>query len=58
MDITLVQEYLADICKGKVPQSLIDEVEFLYEEIEDVKKRLECLEIIGNIRVIFDDDIE
>ena len=40
LDIGLVNEYIQEICKGIVPQSLIDEVEYLYEENEYSVERL------------------
>lgn len=56
-DIALTQEYLSDICKGIVPQSLIDFVEFLYsEEVDNIKERLELVDVIGNEHVYFSFD--
>lgn len=39
MDDALVNDYLADLCEGKVNNWLIDYVDELYEEMEDIKKR-------------------
>lgn len=59
IDIALIQEYLASICEGEVPQSLIDEVEFLYqEEIDDIKERISLMGVIGNERIFFEEDME
>ena len=54
LDIGLVNEYIQEICKGIVPQSLIDEVEYLYEENEYSVERLEMVDAIGNTDIIFD----
>lgn len=62
MDDALVNDYLADLCEGKVNNWLIDYVDELYEEMEDIKKRKErkeLLALIGNRSVLFDfDDFE
>lgn len=57
MDDALVNDYLADLCEGKVNNWLIDYVDELYEEMEDIKKRKErkeLLALIGNRSVLFD----
>lgn len=54
LDIGLVNEYIQEICKGIVPQSLIDEVEYLYEENEYSVERLKMVDAIGNTDIIFD----
>lgn len=59
LDDALINEYLADLCEGKVNESLIDYVEDLYEEIEDVKQvknRRNLLSLIGDRDVYFDCD--
>ncbi|MDA8227410.1 MAG: hypothetical protein M0T74_06840 [Desulfitobacterium hafniense] len=54
IEIAFVQEYLASICEGEVPQSLINEVEVLYEEdVEDIKERINIINVIGNEHIIF-----
>lgn len=62
MDDALVNDYLADLCEGKVNDWLIDYVDELYEEMKDIKKRKErkeLLALIGNRSVLFDfDDFE
>lgn len=62
MDDALVNDYLADLCEGKVNDWLIDYVNELYEEMKDIKKtkeRKELLALIGNRSVLFDfDDFE
>lgn len=54
LDIGLVNEYIQEICKGIVPQSFIDEVEYLYEENEYSVERLKMVDAIGNTDIIFD----
>ena len=57
MDDALVNDYLADLCEGKVNDLLIDYVDELYEEMEDIKKRKErkdLLSLIGDRSVLFD----
>ena len=39
MDDALVNDYLADLCEGKVNNWLIDYVDELYEEMEDNKEK-------------------
>ena len=62
LDDALINDYLADLCEGKVNDTLIDYVDELHEEIEDKKQRKErkeLLSLIGNRSVIFDyDDFE
>ena len=56
-DDGLVNEYLEDLCAGKVNDSLIDYVDDLHEDIEDKvkrKERKELLSLIGNCSVCFD----
>lgn len=57
-DIALANDYLADICKGNIPHALVDEVESIYEDIENRKERLEYVEIVGKRNLFFDDDEE
>ena len=47
IDMGMLQEYLSEIIKSEIPQQLIDELEYLYEDI-DIKERLEMLECVGN----------
>ncbi len=49
-----MNEYICEICKGIVPQFLIDEVEDLYLENRYSVERLELVDVIGNTDVIFD----
>ena len=62
MDDALVNDYIADLCEGKVNDWLIDYVDELYEEMEDINKRKErkdLLSLIGDRSVLFDfDDFE
>ena len=56
-DDALVNDYLTDLCEGKVNDSLIDLIDDLHEEIEnkeDRKERHELLSLIGNMSVFFD----
>lgn len=58
-DDSFVNEYLEDLCAGKVNDSLIDYVDDLYEGIEDKaqkKEREELLSLIGNCSILFDLD--
>ncbi len=57
LDEALINEYLSDLCEGKVNDTLIDYVDELYDEIEDKKQRKErkeLLSLIGNRSVLFD----
>jgi len=57
LDVAFVNEYLSEVIKGNIPQSLIDEVETIYDEMEmDWKERLHLIDAIGNIDVNFDND--
>lgn len=59
LDDSLLNEYLEDLCVGRVNDSLIDYVDDLYEEIEDKtlrKERKELLSLMGNCSVMFDFD--
>lgn len=58
-DDSFVNEYLEDLCAGKVNDSLIDYMDDLYEGIEDKaqkKEREELLSLIGNCSILFDLD--
>ncbi|WP_241139345.1 hypothetical protein [Bacillus mycoides] len=59
IDIANIKGYLSSIISGKVPQDLLYEIEELYsdEDIkEELKNRLEQLEIIGNKYITFYDE--
>jgi hypothetical protein len=56
LDVALVQDYLSRILKHDVPQSLIDEIDTLYEDMEEVGSRIQMLSIIGDERIIFLED--
>lgn len=61
LDDGLINDYIADLCEGKVNDSLMDYVEDLHNEIEDKdcrKDRKELLSLIGNPSVCFDWDDE
>lgn len=53
-DPALVNEYINDISNGSIPQTLVDEVETLYQENNYKKDRHELVDVIGNTRVDFD----
>lgn len=53
-DPALVNDYINEISKGTIPQSLIDETETLYIESNYSKDREEQIEIIGCSDVDFD----
>lgn len=56
-DDSFVNDYLEDLCAGKVNDSLIDYVDDLYEDIEKKaqrKEREELLSLIGNSSILFD----
>ena len=50
MDVGVLQEYLAEVLVGNIPQGLIDEVSTCYEMAESgfVKDRLDKLKLVGN----------
>ena len=54
IDVNLINEYLSALSMGNIPQTLIDEVETLYEEIEHPKKRIELISLIGDTCVAFE----
>ena len=54
LDIGLLNEYICEICKGAVPQFLINEVEDLYRENGYSAERMELVDVIGNTDIIFD----
>ena len=53
-DIALLNEYINELSKGTVPQSLIDEIDTLYEENHYFNNREEEINAIGNTSVDFD----
>lgn len=53
MDIAMINEYIMDICNGVIPQTLVDEVESLYEENGYSKERLDQINLIGNPNIMF-----
>lgn len=56
LDSALVNNYLGDIAKGIIPQSLIDEVETMYEENAEDDERMMLLDLIGDESLCFDFD--
>ena len=53
-DLALFNEYIGEIAAGTIPQSLVDEVETLYEENHYYQKRREAVDAIGNPNIDFD----
>ena len=60
LDPHLVPEYLADIMNRQIPQSLVDEVESIYENMphKQVADRKGSISIIGETHVYFPEDDE
>lgn len=60
LDPHMVQEYLVDIMNRQIPQSLVDEVTTIYEDMppEEVQERKEMVSIIGEHNVFFEEDEE
>lgn len=58
LDSALLNDYISDICKGIIPQPLIDEVEFQYEENAYSADRLNQISVIGNPNILFDWDLD
>ena len=57
IDPALYNEYLEDLIEGRHNESLIDEVDAIYNEEQiNIKDRLCLLECVGNSRIIFDED--
>lgn len=53
LDPALSNEYIEQICKGEIPEYLVDEVEACYDELENRKERFEVVNLIGDTRVDF-----
>lgn len=54
LDIGLVNDYLSELSQGIVSQSLIDEIEYQYEENSYSIERMEMVDLIGNANVMFE----
>jgi len=54
LDIGLLNEYLSELSQGNISQSLIDEVEYQYEEKLYSIERMEMVNLIGDTNVIFE----
>ena len=52
--LACLNDYLFSVCKGIVPQELIDEVQQQYDENEYSKDRLKQIGIIGNPQILFE----
>lgn len=54
IDIAFLNDYINELAKGIVPQSLVDEIETLYEENQYFDARREEINVIGDSAVDFD----
>jgi len=54
LDIGLLNDYLSELSQGTISQSLIDEVEYLYDENSYSIERMEMVDLIGNTNVMFE----
>lgn len=54
LDIGLLNEHLFELSKGIISQSLMDEVEYLYEENSFSVDRMNLVSLIGNTNILFD----
>lgn len=59
LDPYMVQEYLVAIMNREIPQSLVDEVATLYEDMthDEITERKEGISIIGESNVFFAEDV-
>ncbi len=53
-DIALMNNYIEELCRGYIPQDLVNEVECLYEELPSSEERLRLIDLIGDSNVMFD----
>jgi hypothetical protein len=58
LDPHLVPEHLADIMNRQIPQSLVDEVASIYEDMSrrQVADRKDSVSIIGETHIFFPED--
>ena len=57
LDPALYNEYLEDLVYDRHSDSLIDEVETIYQDEEiNISERLGLLDCVGNSRIVFDDE--
>lgn len=54
IDCALVNEYIEDLSKGIISQDLIDTIDFLYQENDYSKERIEKVSLIGDSQVLFE----
>lgn len=54
LDVAFLNEYFAELCNGIVPQSLVDEVEYHYEENSYSIDRMNLVNLIGNTDAVFE----
>ena len=53
IDLGLINGYMERLCKGDIPSSLVDEIDELYNDLNNKKKRFEILSLVGNSNVEF-----
>lgn len=53
-DPAFLNDYINEISNGTIPQSLVDQVEYLYEESKHSIARVNNVDVIGNPNVDFD----
>lgn len=53
-DPELINDYLSELSEANISQSLIDEVEYLYDEENYSIKRANIVDLIGNTNVLFE----
>ena len=54
LDIGLLNDYLSELSQGTISQSLINEVEYQYEENSYSIERMEMVDLIGDTNVMFE----
>ena len=54
IDVAFLNDYIYELSKGNISQSLIDEVEYLYKENSYSVERIETVDAIGNPNVVYD----
>ena len=53
IDLGLINGYMERLCKGDIPSSLVDEIDELYNDLNNKKKRFEIISLVGNSNVEF-----
>ena len=49
----MINEYMERLCKGDIPSSLVDEIDELYNDLNNKKERFKILSLVGNSNVEF-----